>query len=535
MLGKYTRKDAYECKIPKKRSPSDFDVVHSRSEARVSDVFREDHIPPYDYLRNWQDQLGQYEKLATGYFYVETDTKRYDIDSIRNALGLHTARKVKENVSKELDWFSEPYLKPHSVTKEPSTACMNNFKSLLYLSPCGQTIPSLSMDANELAYLCCKRQLSCDHILWATNKLNALQNSTFCMYLNYVRDIPGFLSRTMPDDKSKPQSIVFILNVGLEANGAAFLGHDGKQGCHWATAHLDSISKQIIYCDSMGWPIPTGLNSKIRQVYREIYKCDMVGFSVKAAHNFTFTRQGRHSCNKSSCATYYPLQTCSTICGVVAIIAASIACLARKFFDHITKVHYSDSRHVSQLYIQQPTKYSKFLRRAIMGWMSDDFIDITFIVPSTFLTPMNHVQIDFDSDSDDDEDVQRRNDNKDPNGYIENDDKGFTSTINSNKSVPKPSGRPILVETQPKNASNNAANNSTKTAPIEASVFPSSAVPTKRDKKKDSPTTEYRCSQCQQLFATGYTLRRHISRYHGNTRDVNKDAEEGNCHCLECG
>ena len=112
----------------------------------------------------------------------------------------------------------------------------------------------------------------------------------------------------------------------------------------------------------------------------------MPGCTMKVAHDPKFANEHGHLCNKSICAIYYPFQTCSFICGVVAIVVSAIACFAKSFFEHIIKVQLNEtSRHVSNIYIQKPKKYSKFLCRAVMAWMSADFIDIGFVVPRAFL------------------------------------------------------------------------------------------------------------------------------------------------------
>ena len=185
LINTYTRKDAFECRIPRQRALTHFEFRRYDTTAVACDVFSQATIPPYDYLRNWETELEKRHKLAVGYFYVETNRERYDLEGIKYALSLHSARKVKENVARELDWLSTPYLRPHSVKKEPSLSCMSNFKSMLYLSPYSEPIENLRMDSREVAFICCRREVSCDHILWITKKLNLMQESTFVFYLNY--------------------------------------------------------------------------------------------------------------------------------------------------------------------------------------------------------------------------------------------------------------------------------------------------------------------------------------------------------------
>ena len=173
--------------------PRSFKLVHYKSEQPECDVFSSQTIPPYHVLQNWNQQLLPYCELAKGFHYIETSQERYGLTAVRNALLLDRARSIKASVEKELDWFAEPFLTPRSVTKHLPTASINSFKSLLLSHPCGLVLPDHRMNAKELAFLCCDRYVSCDHVLWIVNRLNRQQDSVYCVYLNYAMRNPARL------------------------------------------------------------------------------------------------------------------------------------------------------------------------------------------------------------------------------------------------------------------------------------------------------------------------------------------------------
>ncbi len=132
----------------------------------------------------------------------------------------------------------------------------------------------------------------------------------------------------------------------------------------------------------------------------------MKGFTIIGAHDFTQSQCGSHSCNKSRCVSFFPLQTCANVCGIVAIIIAAIATLSQPFFQYLTTVHHKNGQHISRLYIQQPTKYAKFLRRVIMTWIGSSSIDISLLAPERMSLQRNMNETNnVDSDSDDDENI----------------------------------------------------------------------------------------------------------------------------------
>ena len=136
-----------------------------------------------------------------------------------------------------------------------------------------------------------------------------------------------------------PKSLVILINVGKNSDGSVFMGADNKRGNHFTVCFVNTETKEIIYGGSCGWGFLVGLLDKINRLYTAIYKQPLAGYAIRSCHDYNYEKGGVHYCNKSKCSTYFPLQTCSYICGFVAITVASIACLSKNFFDCITRVH----------------------------------------------------------------------------------------------------------------------------------------------------------------------------------------------------
>ena len=72
---------------------------------------------------------------------------------------------------------------------------------------------------------------------------------------------------------------------------------------------VDIDSREIIYGDSLGWPVPRGLIDKVYSFIRLACSADRDTFSVVLCHAplSVNSRTGTHDCN-SACAQLYPFK-----------------------------------------------------------------------------------------------------------------------------------------------------------------------------------------------------------------------------------
>ena len=163
------------------------------------------------------------------------------------------------------------------------------------------------------------------------------------------------MARSLPDGRSKPTSLFFALNVGKDSSGNVFIASGSRSGCHWTMCHVDREKKKIVYGDSLAWSVPVALLPRLEQFIEHIYGECLSDYSVFECHTSSnvFTER-EHKCG-FSCASQYPLQTCSNICGVVVLIMAVYACTARSFFSHITTSGQSQAVSPSNVFISAPS------------------------------------------------------------------------------------------------------------------------------------------------------------------------------------
>lgn len=75
------------------------------------------------------------------------------------------------------------------------------------------------------------------------------------------------------------------------------------------------------------------------------------------------------------------MQTCSNVCGVVALICAVVAALDSSLFATIT-----GSRFGLHVYLHDPTKYERYLRRVLISWFMTGDLNVSLLQVNMNLT-----------------------------------------------------------------------------------------------------------------------------------------------------
>ena len=366
----------------------------------------EKFIPPLTCLQKWRAELDLAKKLAKDSFYIESTIGRFDLSSIQNSVSLLSAAGTKKAVIEEIDWFNSKRIVPKSVKSSPPITAINNFKSLIFNHTYCEMFNQYSMSPAELSGLCCKRYISGDHVRWIINQLNNKQSEVLCIYMNSIIDIVQFVDRALQkrigNGIAVPTKVVFVLNVGKYSDGSTYLGSDSKMGNHWSICTYDPASNVLIYGDSLGWSVPVGFLEKAYTYLDRIYNApSQARPQMKVCHDCSITdSSGRHKCDPLLCSSY-PLQTCYNVCGVVALMVTAIYCLCPEVYVQMTSIQSIQSTKRPYMFLQEPSKYNKYLRLCLASWFSEENINIDYIVPN-INCDVNEV-----SDSDEDMEIER--------------------------------------------------------------------------------------------------------------------------------
>ena len=177
----------------------------------------------------------------------------------------------------------------------------------------------------------------------------------------------------------------------------------------------------------------------------------------------------------------YPLQTCYNICEIVALVVTAICRLCPTVFCIVTSIQ---TFRRPYMFLQEPSKYNKYLRLCLISWFSEENINIDYVVPNiNAIDNMNEV-----SDSDEDEEIERLDDT-------------FVKSIEKKKS----SQNPVQKE---------------KVKPVKNINTGVSCFP-------------YGNGNCKSTFTRRSDLKRHILKFHGSENIM--AVQTGKCLCIQCG
>lgn len=396
LIRSFTRADAFECCLPRIKSIREnscgITAYGEPQTQQLLDAFKMPHIPPERQLIQWKEQITRSVSEEPKYWYVETTSGKMDLPTIQTLLRFHSAINIKKAVEHELSWFADKFAKPPMVIEHPSASSVAKFQEILYTNRNDEMLQPCSMSPNELSKLCLNRWISDDHICWTTKILNRSQTDTYCIYLNgMINKDPKTLRRFSKTIEHKTlNQLLFAVNVGA-SQGKTFLATDTRRGCHWTLCLVDLKTKKILYGDSLAWPLPDGLVNKVKGYINAATNEDGSDYSIMMCHDSDSISPstGCHICNHN-CAQSYPLQTCSSICGVVVIVMAAIACLQPVTFKYLSTLHSNFRKQLPEFFLRNPTGFSKYLRRVVAAWVAENEVNINHVLPHAFVTPSSH-------------------------------------------------------------------------------------------------------------------------------------------------
>ena len=547
----FSRGDAFECHIPEIKKAQKLTHVVNKGNLSITSPFELKFMPTKEALLKWKSHLDSIEKQSGQQSVVHSPFGVFSTESVDQMIRLHTARIIKKEVAEENTWLNGTIAEPDGLCKYPSAESVSAFKSLIHSPRYDEEIAGYGMSSEELSKICCNRWLSSDHILWVVEKLNTMQPSTLCVYLNYVSDVKRYVKRRVQSDQLRPVSLMFIMNVGKSPDGSVFLGSDEKPGNHWSTCYIDMEKRTATYADSLAYNVPTFLKEKIAEFYTAIYNDNMTGFSYMKCHDHAGRNDGR--CGPK-CAKSYPLQSCGSVCGLVAVISAAMACLSKPFFLSLI----SKNAKLPRFFFSKPSSHSKYLRIVLCTWIAEKTINIANVLPNEMLRdlssddflPTNFVTNKETLQDQCDLTQHASHDNFEPNSS--------KRTLVTGDSISDEALGPLEHSQKPNGSAHIVNERSALDQPLDINSKCSGISDEKTEnidkeknggkknseRKKDFETPSstknsctpkvYKCPHCSQTCKKLFNLKRHISRYHKNTNNKENEPPSGRCSCLEC-
>ena len=491
----YTRMDAYKSNVLTLCTIRHHNLCHTNSIApKLIDPFSMKKIPPINLLHRWKNQISAARSIARNFFYVSTNIGNISLKEVDHLILLHNVQRTKLSVDQELGWLCQPYMKP-IVQNLPSVASFEAYKSMIFNWPQDAFVDDLEISSQDLSMLCLKRYLGGDHMRWVSRQLNKQCQSVLVIYVNSVRDLKNHVRIMARKGKKmeEVEKICIIVNIGQKGT-ETFLGSDGKNGNHYSVFFVEK-EKDILYGDTLGWKYPNEMLPKLKELMFLVWG---IRTEPNIIHMHDHEQHRLHRKCSNKCLPY-PLQTCGTICGVISCMMAAIFSLNESMFLKVsTPLDENDG-----LFIRNPTRYSKYLRRVLMCWMSSANIDISNVTP---------IENGNENDSGDEEVLTVAG--------MESDDDGEEVSVSPSQPIIK----------QEKGTNQNHTNQDKTT--IEQKECKSQKE--KGNEKADKDVVErFQCPECSSAYTRKRDLRRHVAKKHKETSTA--IYESGNALCLNCG
>ena len=182
--------------------------------------------------------------------------------------------------------------------------------------------------------------------------------------------------------------LVIFLNVGRFfenqnniTRNITFIGaycNDSKKrysACHYSLLVYHFPTNECFYCDSLGWNKPIYINSCIKELILSMTN-EAKQINIVERHSNRNNSNLRHVCIPSKCATYFPLQSCGSICGASASTCGALAAFRYDLFEKLCKCTGKDTTSaLKNRLFKNVSLYGPFLRVVIIKWCPNGIID----------------------------------------------------------------------------------------------------------------------------------------------------------------
>ena len=325
--------------------------------------------------------LEKLEKEHDRHFFASLNNQHFDLAALKKLLLLHEMKDIKHEVQKEKIWFGKLAIsvrQPHG-TPDLDPALVSTFCNMLQDRSEGYFWPSIQLKTCEIKRLAVDRWVS-DLILYRIIELlNDSNPDIFVFYYNFVSDITD-IARGIQNrhGNATPKKIIFAVNVGKWNDetyvGNTVVGEKVVSGCHFSMGIYNTAENELFYGDSQGWPMPQSVLQNLQELLSLIFGRETSEATVFSNCHIPHKGDIIHSCSKN-CWRYYPLQTCTHICGISAIISMCLAASPEDYFHSLKGTTDKVIRGFD--YLKNISNYSDFLRLIVMQWLLTGKIEIS--------------------------------------------------------------------------------------------------------------------------------------------------------------
>lgn len=154
-----------------------------------------------------------------------------------------------------------------------------------------------------------------------------------------------------------------------------YVSEGNKQGTHWTLLAIDFKNTVSYYGDSLGWPFPDNIENTVVPNLRKIEQ-DIEISIIKSMENLVIINKMTNNTVNGHSHFFYPIQSCSNVCGIVVICMAAALC--DKWNTWLTW-----NNQVLGSLLSNPTMNNNQLRLIVLSWIVNNHINVIDLVHDT--------------------------------------------------------------------------------------------------------------------------------------------------------
>ena len=321
------------------------------------------------------------EKDTNKYVYVKFPFGMMDYNGLKTIQAYHDGVQHKRKIREEKKWL-------HDVNKLSSEVGVDlpeikrYFEEHIWTSKQHAPIQSLVGDRWLSNY-------DIDAIFDLINKKYDNTIAFVCKPSQFMYGLQEKIDETIKN-KTNITKIFIALNVGCD-KGEIFVSDEKRSGIHWSLLIIDVSTNTAYYGDSLAWSLPSNLISAVESSLKIILSELEIDIR-KCLQNIIVLQKSGVPINGRT--PFYPLQTCSNMCGVIVVCMSAI--LYESWGSWVT----CTNQTVLPL-ISKPSVNSRQLRLMVMSWILTSDINVDKFSPKTQLPNDPDVNAIIVSDADD--------------------------------------------------------------------------------------------------------------------------------------
>ena len=254
----------------------------------------------------------------------------------------------------------------------------------VWLEHAKQNCRNLGIDIDKICKYVCSTRKSCHNASiwtlvgerWLTDEaidsvfgiINKKHNNTVCFVCKPTRFL---YSSAGLNEKIFNLSRIFVaLNVGHDDQGT-YVSGGNRQGVHWALLIIDVKNGILYYADSLCWSVPNNLTDTVGSNLKRMEEDLGINLSTSLKNVIDI----KSNTGSESCKLFYPLQSCSNVCGVIVVCMAVVIC------DNWELWLKCGNRMREIPMLSNPSTNSMQLRLIALSWIVEDNVTATHLDP----------------------------------------------------------------------------------------------------------------------------------------------------------